>query len=74
MLIQLESEFWGYVQSETPPPLDGSDASANFLANRFPNSTPKSQIALPDSAADLIAEYAAASEQEKVITEQKKKA
>ncbi len=74
MLIQLEAEFWSYVQSETPPPLDGSDASANFLANRFPNSAPKSQIVLPDSATELIAEYAAASEQEKAITEQKKKA
>ncbi len=74
MLIQLESEFWSYVQSETPPPLDGSDASADFLANRFPNSAPKSQIVLPDSAAKLITEYAAASEQEKVIAEQKQKA
>ncbi len=74
MLVQLESEFWDYVQSETPPPLDGSDASANFLANRFPNSAPKSQIVLPDSAAELIAEYAAASEQEKAINEQKQKA
>ncbi len=73
MLIQLESEFWDYVQSETPPPLDGSDASANFLENRFPNSAPKSQIVLPDSAAELIAEYAAASEQVKAITEQKQK-
>ncbi len=74
MLIQIESEFWSYVQSETPPPLDGSDASANFLANRFPTSAPKSQIVLPDSAAELIAEYAAASEQVKAITEQKQKA
>ncbi len=74
MLIQLESEFWSYVQSETPPPLDGSDASANFLANRFPNSAPKSQIVLPDSAANLITEYDAASEQIKAVTEQKQKA
>ncbi len=74
MLIQLESEFWSYVQSEAPPPLDGSDASADFLAARFPNSAPKSRIVLPDSAAELIAEYAAASEQAKAINEQKQKA
>jgi len=74
MLIQLESDFWSYVQSETPPPLDGSDASADFLAARFPNSVPKSQIVLPESAAELIAAYAAASEQEKAIAEQKHKA
>ncbi len=74
MLIQLESEFWSYVQSETPPPLDGSDASVKFLADRFPNSVPKSQIALPDTAVNLIAEYTAVSEQIKTVTEQKQKA
>jgi len=74
MLIQLEAEFWSYVQSNTPPPLDGSDASVKFLADRFPNSVPKSQITLPDSAAELIAEYAAASEQVKAITEKKQEA
>ncbi len=74
LLIQLESEFWSYVQSETPPPLYGSDASANFLANRFPTSAPKSQIVLPENAAELIAEYAAASEQIKAVTEKKQEA
>ncbi len=43
MLIQLEADFWEYVKSETPPPLDGSEAAAKFLAERFPASVPKSQ-------------------------------
>jgi len=36
MLIELEADFWKHVQDNTPPPLDGSDASAKFLAARFP--------------------------------------
>src|SRR5699024_1353323 len=35
MLVQLEADFWQHVQSETPPPLDGSSTSARFLAERF---------------------------------------
>jgi len=74
MLVQPESEFWSYVQSKTPPPLDGSDVSVKFLADRFPNSVPKSKITLPDSAVELIDEYAAASEQIKALTEKKQEA
>lgn len=41
MLIQVESEFWRYVQEGVPPPIDGSEASAEFLSRRFPkNYTP----------------------------------
>ena len=74
MLIELESAFWNHVQSSTPPPLDGSDASAKFLSERFPDSVPKSQIELPDTAADLLAQYDEAIEQLKVVTEQKQRA
>lgn len=74
MLISLESDFWAHIQSETPPPLDGSDASAKFLAERFPSSVPKSQIALPDEAADLLLQYEEACEQIKAVTEQKQRA
>ncbi len=52
----------------------GSEAAAKFLAERFPASVPKSQITLPDTAVNLIAEYDAASEQIKAVTEQKQKA
>lgn len=74
MLIELESDFWNHVQSATPPPLDGSGASAKFLAERFPDSVPKSQITLPDTAAELIEQYDAACEQLEAITEQKQEA
>ena len=74
MLIKLESAFWNHVRDCTPPPLDGSEASAKFLSERFPDSIPKSQIALPDTAVDLLAQYDEACEQLEAITERKQKA
>ena len=74
MLIELETDFWNHVQDCTPPPLDGSDASAKFLAQRFPSSTPKSHITLPDTAADLLSEYDEACAQLEIVTEKKQKA
>ena len=74
MLIELESAFWNHVQDCTPPPLDGSDASAKFLAERFRDSIPQSHITLPDTAADLLSQYDKACEQLEIITEQKQKA
>ncbi len=57
MLIELEAAFWDHVQEGTPPALDGSDASAKFLSQRFPESSPQSQITLPEDAAALIQQY-----------------
>ena len=74
MLIELESAFWNHVQDGTPPPLDGSEASAKFLFERFPESIPKSQITLPDTAADLLAQYDKACEELEAVTERKQKA
>jgi len=74
MLIHLEADFWSHVQDGTPPPLDGSEASAKFLAERFPSSVPKSQIALPETAAELLTQYDEACEQLEAITEQKQEA
>jgi len=74
MLIELETDFWNHVQDCTSPPLDGSDAAAKFLAQRFPSSVPKSTIKLPDTAADLLAQYDEACEQLEIATEKKQKA
>ena len=74
MLIELETAFWNHVQDGTPPPLDGSDASARFLVERFHDSIPTSHITLPDTAADLLAQYNEACEQLEIVTEQKQKA
>ena len=74
MLIDLEADFWKHVQDCTPPPLDGSEASAKFLAQRFPNSTPMSQITLPDAAADLLVQYDEACEELETVTRRKQEA
>lgn len=74
MLIQLAGDFWNHVQSMVPPPLDGSEASAKFLSERFPHSVLKSKIELPDTAVELIRQYEAASENVNQYTEQKQEA
>ena len=74
MLIPLEEAFWRHVQNMTPPPLDGSDASARFLAERFPNSVPKSRITLPTEASDLLAQYDEACIQLKDFSDKKQQA
>ena len=74
MLVQLEMEFWRQVQENVPPPLDGSEASAKFLSERFPNSIPKSTIELPDEAVTIIQQYDSACEQLEQVTEQKQEA
>ena len=73
-MIDLEVDFWNHVQNNTPPPLDGSGASARFLSERFPDSVPKSQIILPDSATELLFQYEESCKQLEVVTEQKQRA
>ena len=71
MLVDLEENFWHHVQTNTPPPMDGSDASAKFLAERFTDSIPKSQITLPDTATELLQQYDTACEQLNIANEKK---
>ena len=74
MLISLEEDFWKHVEKGVPPVLDGSEASAKFLAERFPDSVPQSEIALPDKAAELLQQYDLSCEVLKLATEQKQEA
>ena len=74
MLISLEADFWEHIQSNTPPPLDGSDTSAKFISDRFPESVSGTNIILPENAEAIIKEYDAACEQLSEITERKQKA
>lgn len=73
MLIELEADFWNHVQQGTPPPLDGSDASARFLRSFFPDSVPSS-IALPDQAEELIEQYRRFGEEADKAAEKKQEA
>ncbi len=73
-LIQWESDFWEHVQSDIPPALDGSEASANFLKKRFPKSVALSKIKLPDTAVELIRQYDEACDKGDSYSEQKQRA
>ncbi|SCC95135.1 Phage-type endonuclease [Thiomonas sp. X19] len=35
-LLQLEAQFWAYVETDTPPPADGSDSAGQALQALFP--------------------------------------
>lgn len=69
-LVKLEKDFWECVENDTPPQLDGSDASEKFLAEKFLESK-NSSVELPENAAELIRKYETASEQIKALTEEK---
>lgn len=74
MLIAFEAVFWDHVQNMTPPPLDGSDASAQFLSTCFPSSVNNSRIELPAFAEELLNRYDEACEQLEAATERKQEA
>ena len=74
MLIQLEGLFWNQVQAMSPPSLDGSDASVKFLNARFPKSSPKSKVELPDAAVEIIRQYEVACENVNQYNVQKQEA
>jgi len=40
-LIELEAKFWHYVQTDTPPPADGSSSAASALQTLYPRDTGK---------------------------------
>lgn len=69
-LVKLEKDFWECVEKDVPPQLDGSDASAAFLAEKFSESK-NSSVELPENAAELIEKYNSASEKIKALTEEK---
>jgi putative phage-type endonuclease len=74
MLIKIESKFWEHVTTNTPPPIDGSDSSSEFLGRLYSLSEKNTKIELPDKAADLIAQFEEAQEAEKAIVLKKNEA
>ena len=73
-LLAVEADFWNYVQSMTPPPADGSDASRAALLALFPEPTAGKEIALPPDASGLLAAYDEWSRAEKAATTAKQAA
>jgi putative phage-type endonuclease len=71
MIIKLETHFWNCVKTNTPPEMDGSEASAQLLNRLYPTSKDNYQIILPEEAIELITKYEIAKEKEKEISEMK---
>lgn len=57
MLIKLERQFWNCVIKNTPPKLDGSNASTELLNRLYPTGNTKEIKQLPDEAIALIKQY-----------------
>lgn len=75
MLIELEKRFWRNVETLTPPPMDGSEASSELLSRLYPNANNKTQITLSDDdALPLITQFEEALNEEKAAAERKDEA
>lgn len=53
-LVALEADFWKRVEDRNPPPMDGSEDSAELLETMYPESIPDTSIVLPREALDRI--------------------
>lgn len=68
-LIAIEKDFWeNHVQTGFAPPIDGSDASTDFLSIMF-KGEPGSEMELDDEADQIIKELEEAKESKKKIDE-----
>ena len=67
ILIKLESGFWSNVLNNTPPPIDGSEASCKLLDSLYPYGSNKDIIVLPDIANQYVMDYTEWSEKEKIF-------
>ena len=70
-LIELERQFWQYVETDTPPPADGSDSAESALRCLYPEDSDKTidfrdHRNLSACFADLLAVRQSISEQEKL--------
>lgn len=71
MIIELEASFWKCVENGTPPPIDGSDACAEFLAEKYSDSAANTTYELPSEAEKIIENYNFACEKLSAIIEEK---
>lgn len=72
-LIAIERAFWRLVETQTPPPADGSPSSDEALVQLFPESRQGKTQVLPPSASDWISRYREAAERERAASAEKEK-
>ncbi|MGW7932733.1 YqaJ viral recombinase family nuclease [Staphylococcus xylosus] len=72
-IIEQEQDFWNrYILGDEMPPMDGSDATTNFLKDQYKDSV-DNQITLDNNAATLIKALDAIKAEEDVLKERKQK-
>lgn len=74
MIIKLEEHFWHCVTANTPPEMDGTEASTELLNRLYPESNAGKQIVLPPEAADLVTQFELSKAKEKEASEMKDEA
>lgn len=60
-LVKIETDFWKLVEDDTPPAIDGSEATKDFLKELYPDSNGQ-EILLPAEAAGWVKQYHEASD------------
>lgn len=74
-LVEMERDFWGYVERRQPPETDGSDATAAAISKRYPaGSVVDDDADFSERASNAIVALAAIDEQIKVLNAEKKAA
>lgn len=64
-LIKRGAAMWQLVLDKTPPPVDGSDIAARWLAQTYMPSNPDLTVALDDDVIDLVRAWVGADDDEK---------
>ena len=70
-LIRKEKLFWHHVETETPPPIDGTKTTSAFLDSCFPLAENKEVLQLDEDDWQWVELYQNAKEKEKAAKEQK---
>lgn len=68
-LIEQEQAFWHLVETKTPPPVDGSDSTADTLAALYPAETVCGRVALSGACAALLADIEAMKAEQDALKE-----
>lgn len=71
-LVQLVGDFWRYVQDRTPPPVDGSAATAELLAHLYDVEPDAVTLADPDEVLPLLAELDELKREEKQLADRRR--
>lgn len=71
-LVDLVGAFWQHVQEHTPPPVDGSAATAELLAHLYDVTPDAVTLADPDEVEPLLAQLAGLKQREQQLADERR--